>query len=63
MVEPWAIRSRRVATPTGVGEAAILIQGEKIVEVGSPDQLPGSVRVEDFGDLLVRPALGDKPPR
>ena len=55
--EPWAIRSRRVATPTGVREAVVLIRGGKIVEVGMPDRLPDSI--EDFGDLLVLPGLVD----
>jgi allantoinase len=57
--EPWAIRSRRVATPTGVREAVILIDRGKIVEVGPPDRLPDSVVVEDFGGLLVLPGLVD----
>ena len=56
---PWAIRSRRVATPTGVREAAILIQDGRIVGVGRPDRLPGSTAVEDSGDLLVLPGLVD----
>ena len=54
-----AIRSRQVATPTGVREAAILIRGGKIVEVGPPDRLTGAVEVEDVGDLLVLPGLVD----
>jgi allantoinase len=53
------IRSHRVATSTGVREAAILIQGGKIIEVSPPDHFPGSVAVEDFGDLLVLPGLVD----
>jgi allantoinase len=54
-----AIRSRRVATPTGVREATILIRGGTILEVGPPDRLPGSVLVEDFGNLLILPGLVD----
>ena len=57
--EPWAIRSRRVATPSGVSEAAILIQGGRIIEVGPPDRLRDSVDLKDLGDLLVLPGLVD----
>jgi allantoinase len=57
--EPWAIRSRRVATPTGVREAAVLIRGGKIVDVGSPDRITDSMAVENLGDLLVLPGLVD----
>src|SRR3954454_21165906 len=57
--EPRAIRSRRVATPTGVREAAILIDGGRIVEVGPPDRVDGSMASEDLGDLLILPGLVD----
>jgi allantoinase len=57
--EPWVLRSRRVATPDGIREAAILIRDGVIVEVGPADRLDGSIRVEDYGDFLVLPGLVD----
>jgi allantoinase len=54
-----AILSRRVATPTGVREAAVLIRGGKIVEVVPPDRLAGRADFEDYGDFLVLPGLVD----
>ena len=57
--ETRAIRSRRVVTPIGVVEAAVLIRGGRIVAVESFDQIPEGTAVEDFGDLLVLPGLVD----
>ncbi len=57
--EPWAIRGRRVVTSTGVVEAVLVIEGEKIVEVGPPGRVPKSIEIKDFGDLVVLPGLVD----
>ena len=57
--EPWAIRSRRVATPTGVREAAVVIRGGTIGDIVPAEQPGSSMAVEDLGDLLVLPGLVD----
>jgi allantoinase len=55
----WAIRSECVLTPQGLGPAAVLIRGEKIVAVLPPEQLPDTCRVYDVGRLAVLPGLVD----
>ena len=55
----WAVRSRRVVTPSGMRAAAILIRDGVIVAVAEPDQIAWFVRVEDFGDLVILPGLVD----
>ena len=47
----WALRSRRVVTPSGIRAAAVLIAGETIVDVIEPGGSAGRrCRVEDVGD-------------
>jgi allantoinase len=55
----WALASRRVVTPAGLREAAVLISGEKIVDVVARQELTASCRVEDVGDRVVLPGLVD----
>jgi allantoinase len=55
----WALRSRRVVTPTGVRDAAIIIAGEKIVDVVAPGDIPDTCPVEDVRDRVVLPGLVD----
>jgi allantoinase len=55
----WALRSKHVITPDGQGEAAVLVQGEKIVAVVAPDKIPADHPVEDVGDLVILPGLVD----
>lgn len=55
----WAIRSRRVVTPDGVREAAILIRGETIAAVLDAAGLPAGCLVEDVGERAVLPGLVD----
>jgi len=55
---PWALRSRRIVTPEGIVDGAVVIEGERIVEV-TPlrDELPEAV--EDVGAAAILP--GDSP--
>ena len=55
----WALRSRRVVTPIGVQEAAVIIAGEKIVAVVPPGEIPVDCAVEDVRDRVVLPGLVD----
>ncbi len=55
----WALRSRRVVTPSGVLDAAVLVSGEKIVAVVAPGDIPPSCPVEDVFDRVVLPGLVD----
>jgi len=54
-----AFVARRVVTPEGIRPAAILVEGERIHSVVSPDQLPGGCAVHDFGDAAILPGLVD----
>jgi allantoinase len=48
-----------VVTPEGVRPAAILVEGEKIQAVVSPDQIPKTFETFDFGDAAILPGLVD----
>ena len=55
--ETWALRSRRIVTPTGERDGTVLVRGETIVDV--VDSVPAGVRVVDVGELAVLPGLVD----
>jgi allantoinase len=55
----WALRSRRVVTPSGLRDAAIVVCGETIDAVVEAGSLDPSWPVEDVGDLVVLPGLVD----
>jgi allantoinase len=55
----WAIRSRRVVTPSGVRDAAVIVSGEKIVAVVAPGDVPAGCPVEDAQDRVILPGLVD----
>jgi allantoinase len=57
--DPWALRCRRVATPSGIREAAVVVSGEKIAAVVAPDELPAAMTVKELGGLLLLPGLVD----
>ncbi|HEX9614651.1 MAG TPA: allantoinase AllB [Bacteroidota bacterium] len=59
MQPDFAIVSRRVVTPDGTREAALLVAGETIVGVARRSEIPSSMTVEDVGDLVVMPGLID----
>jgi allantoinase len=58
-LERQAFLSRRVVTPEGIRPAAILVEGEKILAVVSPAQVPKNFDAHDFGDAAILPGLVD----
>jgi len=54
-----AFVSRRVVTPEGIRPAAILVDGERIEAVVSPDQIPEHYKLHDFGNAAILPGLID----
>lgn len=51
--------SRRVVTPDGERPAAVVVAGERIVDVVEPADVPDAATVTDVGDLAVLPGLVD----
>ena len=54
-----AFLSHRVVTPEGIRPGAILVEGEKILAVVSPDQAPRNFDAHDFGEAAILPGLVD----
>ena len=54
-----AIVSRRTVTEDGVRPAAILVEGERIVDVRPPDAVPDGVDVMDVGERVLMAGLVD----
>ena len=54
-----AFLSRRVVTPQGIRPAAVLVNGEVIREVVTPDHIPSEAKIVDFGDAAILPGLID----
>jgi allantoinase len=54
-----ALLSRRVVTPEGIRPAAILVGGETIQAVVSPNQVPAGAAARDFGEAAILPGLVD----
>jgi allantoinase len=54
-----AFVSRRVVTPDAVRPAALLVEGDRILDVVAPDQVPHQAEVHDFGDAAILPGLVD----
>lgn len=54
-----AFLSRRVVTPEGVRDAAVLVQRELIRGVVAPERVPDDAEIRDFGDLAILPGLVD----
>jgi allantoinase len=57
--EGWVLRSRHVVTPSGVRDAAVVIQGETIAAVVEPGSINPSWPVDDVGEQFVLPGLVD----
>ena len=55
----FAITSQRVITPQGERAAAILIHGEKILDIIPISEIPSNCPVEDMGNHVVMPGLVD----
>ncbi len=55
-----AFVARRVITPDGIRPAAVLVKGEQIQAIVSPDQVPAEdCKVHDFGQAAILPGLVD----
>jgi len=54
-----AFVSRRVVTPDAVRPAALLVEGDRILEVVAPHQIPEHAEIRDFGDAAILPGLVD----
>ena len=54
-----ALRSRRVVTPHGELDAAVLIDGDHIVAIKPLAELSANIPVEDLGSLALLPGLID----
>lgn len=54
-----AFVARRVVTPEGVRPAAVLVDGERIQAVVSPDQVTDRYKIHDFGEAAILPGLVD----
>jgi allantoinase len=55
-----AFLARRLVTPEGVRPAAILVEGERIQAIVSPDQVPAEgYKIHDFGAAVILPGLVD----
>jgi allantoinase len=54
-----AFHSQRVVTPSGIEEAAVLVEDGRILDVVPPHKLPAQIPVEDFGQAAILPGLVD----
>lgn len=54
-----ALYSRRVVTPQGEREAAVVIEDERIVAVKPREEVTASIPVDDLGELALLPGLVD----
>jgi allantoinase len=54
-----AFLSRRVVTPQGIRPAGVLVNGEVIREVVTPDHIPSEAQIHDFGVAAILPGLID----
>src|SRR3984893_7325470 len=54
-----AFVAQRVITSEGIRPAAILVEGEQIQAVVSPNQIPDGYEIHDFGEDAILPGLVD----
>jgi allantoinase len=54
-----AFVSRRVVTPEGVRPGAVIVEGERILEVVAPERVPAGAETQDFGEAAILPGLVD----
>ncbi|PYV86245.1 MAG: allantoinase, partial [Acidobacteria bacterium] len=54
-----AYLSRRVVTPHGIRDAAVLVQDGRILDSVPPDRLPTEIPRKDFGEAAILPGLVD----
>jgi allantoinase len=53
------LRSRRIVTPQGVTDGAVVIRDGRIDAVCPPEAIPDGAPVKDYGDLVLMPGLVD----
>ena len=58
MSEPFALRSRRTATPAGLTDRVVVVRDTRIDAVLPPDER-AAVPVQDLGDTVLLPGLVD----
>jgi allantoinase len=54
-----AFLSRRIVTPEGVRDGALLVEHERIVAVATPGEIPASALKHDFHEAAILPGLVD----
>jgi allantoinase len=54
-----AFVSRRVVTPDAMRPAALLVEGDRILAVVAPQQIPPHAEIHDFADAAILPGLVD----
>src|SRR5277367_2664429 len=54
-----AFVSNRVVTPDAIRPAALLVEGEKILDVIAPNQIPPHAEVHNFAARVILPGLVD----
>ncbi len=59
MPERFAVISERAYLPRGVSRAAVVVAGERIVEIADPDTLPVKLPRVDLGQTALLPGLVD----
>lgn len=57
--EGWALRSRRVVTPEGIGPATVVVRGGRIAAVAAWSEAGDGGAVEDLGELVLMPGVVD----
>ena len=55
----YALVSKRLVTPEGVRPGAVLVEGEGIRAVVTPDHVPPNTPTRDFGEMALLPGLID----
>ena len=53
------LKSTRILTPEGIRPGALLLAGDKIDDLVSPEEVSDAILTEDLGDLLLAPGLID----
>ncbi len=57
--EQFVLRSRRVLTPGGLREAAVVVRDGKVAAVVPVAEVPAGLPVTDVGDKVVMPGVVD----
>ena len=55
----WAFLSRRIVTPDGMRQGAVLVQDERILGVTGLTEVPAEATIQDFAEASLLPGLVD----